>query len=92
MSNYYQFLFIFYSFYLQVAPEHSFLHVDDFPSAAVLAKELARLKFDTESFSSYFWWKNHYHAIALNDFKQRREEIKEIVSSFKPNCFFKLFC
>ena len=46
--------------YEQVAPPHSFLHVDDFSSAQELMSYLEKLSEDPEEYHSFFWWKNFY--------------------------------
>ena len=46
--------------YEQVAPPHSFVHVDDFSSAQELMWYLDKLSKDSEQYHSYFWWKPFY--------------------------------
>lgn len=43
--------------YLQTAPPHSFIHVEDFPSAKDLAKYLRLLHKDWKLYNEYFRWK-----------------------------------
>ncbi|CAB0009609.1 unnamed protein product [Nesidiocoris tenuis] len=43
--------------YLLAAPEHSYIHVDDFDSPRSLAEFLLLLDKDDESYNSYFRWK-----------------------------------
>ena len=42
--------------YEQVAPPHSYIHVDDFPSAKDLARYLKLLNKDTRLYNEYFRW------------------------------------
>ena len=46
--------------YEQIAPPHSFLHVDHFASPQELMEYLVKLSEDEDLFNSYFWWKDYY--------------------------------
>lgn len=43
--------------YAKVAPMHSYIHVDDFPSAKHLAEYLNKLDANDTLYNSYFRWK-----------------------------------
>ena len=43
--------------YKRVAPEKSYIHVDDFPTPKELAQYLLRLDADDELYNEYFRWK-----------------------------------
>jgi len=45
--------------YAAVAPPHSFIHVEDFDSAADLASYLLRLNASDRLYNAYFAWKDH---------------------------------
>jgi len=44
--------------YAAVAPPHSFIHVEDFSSAAQLAQYLLRLNASDSEYNEYFAWKD----------------------------------
>lgn len=44
--------------YERVAPPHSFIHVDDFPSSHELSRYLRMLHKDTKLYNEYFRWKH----------------------------------
>ena len=46
--------------YEKMAPEHSYINVDDFESPKALAQYLNHLSNNPEEYLSYFWWKEHY--------------------------------
>ncbi|XP_023193541.1 alpha-(1,3)-fucosyltransferase 7-like isoform X1 [Xiphophorus maculatus] len=46
--------------YKAVAPEHSFIHVDEFSSVQELGKYLQRLAEDRKKYEEYFNWKKHW--------------------------------
>ncbi len=43
-----------------MAPPHSYIHANDFPSVAALAEYLDYLSANQTAFMSYFWWKDLY--------------------------------
>ena len=51
--------------YEKIAPQHSFIHVDDFASPRALMKKLHKISKDPMLllFNSYFWWKRHYSVV-----------------------------
>ena len=46
--------------YENIAPPHSFIHVDDFSSAQEIMNYLETLSEDSDAYNSYFWWKQYY--------------------------------
>ena len=46
--------------YSQILPPHSYINIQDFPSAKALAKFLVELGNNPEEYLSYFWWKDHF--------------------------------
>ena len=46
--------------YLKIAPQHSFIHVDDFSSASELMEMLHQISKNQTLYNSYFWWRSHY--------------------------------
>ncbi|XP_054600220.2 alpha-(1,3)-fucosyltransferase 7-like [Nothobranchius furzeri] len=46
--------------YKAVAPEHSFIHVDEFASIKDLGTYLQQLAFDKKRYNEYFNWKKHW--------------------------------
>ena len=60
--------------YERVAPPHSFIHVDDFPSARELSRYLRMLHKDTRLYNEYFRWKRNGYArtqINMNPLKSQ---------------------
>ena len=51
--------------YEKIAPQHSFIHVDDFSSSRDLMKMLHKISKDPILYNSYFWWRKHYR-VAVN--------------------------
>ena len=51
--------------YEKIAPQHSFIHVDDFSSPRDLMKKLHKISNDPIVYNSYFWWRKHYR-VAVN--------------------------
>ena len=51
--------------YEKIAPQHSFIHVDDFASPMDLMKKLHKISKDPILYNSYFWWRKHYR-VAVN--------------------------
>ena len=51
--------------YEKIAPPHSYLHVDDFPSPRDLMKKLHEISKDPLLYNSYFWWRSYYSAVVL---------------------------
>uniref|UniRef100_A0A3B1KEQ2 Fucosyltransferase n=1 Tax=Astyanax mexicanus TaxID=7994 RepID=A0A3B1KEQ2_ASTMX len=49
--------------YEQFAPGNSFIHVNDFPSASLLAQHLLQLDKDNEAYSHYFDWRKHISVV-----------------------------
>ena len=45
----------------KIAPPHSYINTDDFPSPAALAQYLHYLDKNPEEYLSYFWWTDHYY-------------------------------
>ena len=54
--------------YEKIAPPHSYLHVDDFPSPEDLMKRLHEISKDPLLYNSYFWWRSYYSAIVLYNY------------------------
>ena len=53
--------------YETIAPPHSYIHVDDFPSPRDLMQKLYEISKDPLQYNSYFWWKSYYNAVVLYD-------------------------
>ena len=51
--------------YEKIAPPHSYLHVDDFPSPGDLTKQLHEISKDPLLYNSYFWWRSYYSTVVL---------------------------
>ena len=49
--------------YEKIAPQHSFIHVDDFASPMDLMKKLHKISKDPILYNSYFWWKKYYDVV-----------------------------
>ena len=49
--------------YEKIAPQHSFIHVDDFASPRALMKKLHKISKDPMLFNSYFWWRRYYNVV-----------------------------
>jgi hypothetical protein len=47
----------------RAAPPHSYLHVDQFTSPDLLAKELERLSRNATAYNEYFWWQKFYKLV-----------------------------
>ena len=72
--------------YYRVAPEKSFLHVDDFEDAEALANYLNKLDKDDDLYNEYFKWKGTGEMIntkffcrmcaLLHDTRSRSEEVR----------------
>ncbi|XP_072532869.1 4-galactosyl-N-acetylglucosaminide 3-alpha-L-fucosyltransferase 9-like [Salminus brasiliensis] len=84
--------------YEQFAPGDSFIHVNDFPSAELLAQHLFRLDKDDEAYRHYFDWRKHISTIPhysvwneefilpicqACDYIARHREYKEVHDLFK---------
>ena len=54
--------------YEKIAPRHSYIHVDDFPSPEDLMKRLHEISKDPLLYNSYFWWRSYYNAIVLYNY------------------------
>ena len=51
--------------YSEVAPPHSHLNVEDFPSPKALAEHLLYLDQNPTAYLSYFWWKDHLRSRSI---------------------------
>ena len=51
--------------YEKIAPPHSYLHVDDFPSPKDLMENLHEISKDPLLYNSYFWWRSYYSTVVL---------------------------
>ena len=49
--------------YEKIAPQHSFIHVDDFASPSDLMKKLHQISKDPMLYNSYFWWRGYYDVV-----------------------------
>ena len=49
--------------YEKIAPQHSFIHVDDFASPMDLMKKLHKISKDPILYNSYFWWRKYYNVV-----------------------------
>ncbi|XP_007566223.1 alpha-(1,3)-fucosyltransferase 7 isoform X1 [Poecilia formosa] len=56
--------------YKAVAPEHSFIHVDEFSSVRELGKYLQRLAEDRKRYEEYFNWKKHWKVKVHGDWRE----------------------
>uniref|UniRef100_A0A3B3UZ71 Fucosyltransferase n=1 Tax=Poecilia latipinna TaxID=48699 RepID=A0A3B3UZ71_9TELE len=56
--------------YKAVAPEHSFIHVDEFSSVRELGKYLQRLAEDRKRYEEYFNWKKHWKVKVRGDWRE----------------------
>ncbi|XP_015251736.1 PREDICTED: alpha-(1,3)-fucosyltransferase 7-like isoform X1 [Cyprinodon variegatus] len=57
--------------YKAVAPDHSFIHVDDFASVQELGKHLQRLAKDRKRYEEYFKWKQNQRVKVYRDWRER---------------------
>ncbi|KAM4719219.1 alpha-(1,3)-fucosyltransferase 7 [Anableps anableps] len=57
--------------YKAVAPDHSFIHVDEFASVQELGKHLQRLAEDRKRYEEYFNWKKHWKVKVYGDWRER---------------------
>ena len=53
--------------YNNVAPPHSFIHVNQFPSIKSLAKHLEYLSQNETAYKEYFWWTEYYKVTSVWD-------------------------
>ncbi len=53
--------------YSTIAPPHSYLNVDDYPSPKALAQDIKRISSDPYEYLSYFWWKTEYRVTSGPD-------------------------
>ena len=68
--------------YEQIAPPHSFLHVDNFESPQELMEYLVKLSQDEDLFNAYFWWKDHYSIEQWpNDFVRASCQLCQILNT-----------
>ena len=49
--------------YEKIAPDHSFIHVDDYDTIEDLSNHLTYLSNNIEAYNSYFWWRQHYKVL-----------------------------
>ena len=49
--------------YEKIAPENSFIHVDDYDTIEDLSNHLTYLSNNIEAYNSYFWWRQHYKVL-----------------------------
>ncbi|XP_015259536.1 PREDICTED: alpha-(1,3)-fucosyltransferase 7-like [Cyprinodon variegatus] len=56
--------------YKAVAPDHSFIHVDEFPSVQELGKHLQRLAKDRKQYEEYFTWKRNQRVKVHGDWRE----------------------
>ena len=74
---------------MSVAPERSFIHVDDFESLEALADYLVYLKYNDTAFAEYLWWKDHYRIQIFNHFEERIDDMLAFVPEhLNPFCRF----
>jgi len=64
--------------YSAIAPNHSFIHVDDFASPEQLAIYLNQLISEPEEYLKYFWWKPHFQVLA---------DVDPVTSHLLPSTF-----
>ncbi|XP_047229483.1 alpha-(1,3)-fucosyltransferase 7-like [Girardinichthys multiradiatus] len=57
--------------YKAVAPDHSFIHVDEFASVQELGKHLQRLAEDRERYEDYFHWKKYWKVKVNGDWREK---------------------
>ena len=50
--------------YSSVAPAHSFINVEDFPSPKELAKDLLYLDSNATAYEEYFGWRREYKVVS----------------------------
>ena len=53
--------------YSNVAPPHSYIHVNEFDSIKDLAERLEYLNENETAYKEYFWWKEHYKVTSVWD-------------------------
>lgn len=51
--------------YDKIAPPHSHVRVEDFPSVVELARHLEYLAKNQTAYNTYFWWREHYDPMQL---------------------------
>ena len=56
--------------YIDAAPPHSFIHVEEYKSARALAKKLEYLSQNETAYKEYFWWTEYYEV--TGDWDQHR--------------------
>ncbi|KAG9274882.1 alpha-(1,3)-fucosyltransferase 9-like [Astyanax mexicanus] len=84
--------------YEQFAPGNSFIHVNEFPNASLLAQHLLQLDKDNEAYSHYFDWRKHISVVPhysiwneefilpicqACDYISRHKEYKQVHDLFK---------
>ena len=52
--------------YTKIAPDHSYINVEDFSSAKELAEYIEYLDNNETEYLSYFWWESHYDIDAVS--------------------------
>ena len=85
--------------FLQAAPPHSYINLEDFASIGELNKYLNYLVKNSSAYEEYFWWKNHYRLETpkqrqykafcdlcqlLNDFRDNRTDQKHWKDLYQP--------
>ena len=51
-----------------IAPPHSYINIQDFPTTAKLAEYLRKVGEDDQLFASYFWWRSFYKVQVRSDY------------------------
>ena len=53
--------------YINSAPPHSYIHVDEYPSVKSLAQKLEYLSKNETAYKEYFWWTEYYRVTSVWD-------------------------
>ena len=53
--------------YVNSAPPHSYIHVDEYPSVKSLAQKLEYLSKNETAYKEYFWWTEYYRVTSVWD-------------------------
>lgn len=73
--------------YTNVAPPHSFIHTDEFPTFDDLANHLIYLSQNPSAYTEYLWWHDLYNVQIFNHFYNRKNEVLEnIPEHLNPFC------